>query len=63
MEDFLFENYKHIDEKHVDFLYSIIKRNGCFKFFEEENVYRKTKFKGKSVSHLVEYFKEKGYKK
>ena len=63
MEDFLFENYNHIDEKHVDFLYSIIKRNGCFKFFEEENVYRKTKFNGKNVSHLVEYFKEKGYKK
>ena len=60
---FLSRNYKNIEEKYVNFLYSIIKENDCFKFFKEENIYRTTKFKEANLSYLVDYFKEKGYEK
>lgn len=61
LEDFLFKNYKHIEEKHLDYLYSVVKTKGYFTFFEEEKIYLTKKYKGRNISELVEYLKKKGY--
>ena len=53
--NYLNGKYESIEEKQIDSLYSIIKKIGCFKFFEEENIFRKAKFKGTILSCLVDY--------
>ena len=49
MEEFPSRNYKNIEEKYVDFLYSI-KAINCFKYFEEEIFYRK--IQKKTIFHI-----------
>ena len=57
LKDYLNGKYENIEEKQIDSLYSIIKKIGCFKFFKEENIFRKAKFKGTILSCLVDYIK------
>ena len=37
LENYLYKNYKNIEGKSVDFLYSFIQKEGCFAFFKEDN--------------------------
>ena len=59
LEDYLYKHYKNIEGKSVDFLYSLIQKDGCFTFLKEENNYRIKNYKGNKISDLVDYFKSK----
>ena len=57
LKNYLKGKYENIEEKEIDSLYTCIKKIGYFKFFKEENIFRKVKFKGTILSCLVDYIK------
>ena len=57
LEKFVERYYGTKDSKNIDYLYSVIKIIGHFRFFKEEYIYRTEKSKDSKLSELSEYIK------
>ena len=57
LENFIEKYYNKIEDSYINYLYSMIKIIGCYRFFKAEYNYRKNISKGPGLSYLIAYIK------